>query len=353
MEERFSCGQNDDSFRSAVPATPELETTHVIRHCIAAVLTGFLATASTAQTAPAADWPARPLRLVVPYAPGGTSDTLGRLVAQHLQTALKQNVLVDNKGGGGGTIGSLQVAKAAPDGYTLVVSGIGSHVIAPVEIGSFNPMTDFTHIAMLGGPPLVLAVHPSLGVSSLRELIAYAQRTKGGYSWGSPGQGTHGHLIGELLAQRANIPHTHLAYKGAAPALQDLVAGQIPVTLTTYTSANAFIKSGQIKALALSSPRRLAELPDVPTFAELGYPDMVATTWFAISGPAGMPAAVVDKLNAEIRRGLKTPAARRQLAFESIQVEDLEAPAVNRFFRAELDRWVPLAQSVVRAKKTP
>lgn len=295
---------------------------------------------------PAEEWPAKPVRVVVPYAPGGTADTLGRLIAQHLQTALKQSFVVDNRAGGGGVIGSKQVAQSAPDGYTLVVSGIGSHVIAPVKNKSIDPMADFTHVALLGGPPTVLVVNSAVPVKSVRELLAHAQANKDGLSWGSPGQGTHGHLIGELFAQATRMNQTHISYKGAGPAVSDLVGGQIPAAFITWTSANAHVKSGKLRPLAISSAQRLADAPDLPTFAELGFPNLTATTWFSISGPAGMPPAVVDKLNAEIRRGLKTEAVRKQLEQEGIVTQDMDAPTFTRFVQSEIDRWAPLVRSL-------
>jgi tripartite-type tricarboxylate transporter receptor subunit TctC len=296
----------------------------------------------------AANWPERPVRLVVPYAAGGSADTLGRLVAAHLQTAFKQPFVVDNRAGGGGSIGSHAVAKAPPDGYTLVVSGIGSHVIAPVETKAYNPVTDFTHIAMFGGPPTAVCVHPSLGVRSVAELVAYARRSKDGVSWGSPGQGTHAHLLGELFWRTVNGANTHISYKGAAPAIADLVGGQIPAAFTTFTTANGQIRAGRIQCLAITAERRLAEYPALPTFAELGYPKLTATTWFSLSGPAGLPPAIVDKLNAEVRRGLQTPAARKTLAQEAIETQDWDPATFAAYVRSEVDRWQPLALAVAR-----
>jgi tripartite-type tricarboxylate transporter receptor subunit TctC len=295
---------------------------------------------------PVLDWPSKPTRIVVPYAAGGTSDTLGRLVAQTLQTALKQGFVVENKGGGGGVIGSQAVSKSAPDGYTLVVSGIGSHVIAPVGNKSMDPVNDFTHIAYLGGPPLVLVVHPSLPVHSIKELLTYSQNLKEGLSWGSPGIGTHGHLIGELFAKRTGMNQTHINYKGAAPAIADLIGNQIPATFTTYTSASAFIKSGKARALAITASKRLLDQPNIPTFTELGYPELASTTWFALSGPANMPAALVEKINQEVRRGLKTDVAIKQLAKENIETQDWDAASFSKFLRNEIDKWSPLAKSV-------
>ncbi len=305
-----------------------------------------LSTVTFAQAPTASDWPAKPVRIVVPYAPGGSSDTLGRMIAQQLQNNLKQTFVVENRAGGGGTLGSAQVAKMAPDGYNLVVSGIGSHVIAPVEIKAFHPMNDFTHVALLGGPPLALVVHPSVPANTVPEFIAYAKQLKDGLSWGSPGQGTHGHLVGELLAKQAQYPQTHISYKGAGPAVTDLVSGQIQAAVMTYSSANAFVKTGRLKALATTASKRLADIPNVPTFAELGYPGLTSITWFSLSGPPGMPPALVQKINEEVRRGLQAEAAQKQLAFESMETQDWDAATFTRYVAGEIERWTPLAQSI-------
>ena len=307
------------------------------------------ASAVCAQPADPADkWPLKPVRIVVPYAPGGTADTLGRSVALHLQTVFKQPFVVDNKGGGGGTIGSTSVAKAEPDGYTLVVSGIGSHVIAPVEIKSFNPMQDFSHIAMLGGPPAALVVNASVPAANLKEFIQYAQSLKDGLSWGSPGKGTHADLLGVLLAQQAHYRQTPVGYKGAGPAVADLLGGQIPAAFVTYRSASAFVKSGQLKALAITSSQRLADAPQIPTFAELGYPKLTSTTWFSLSGPAHMPPALVNKINAEVRRGLALPETRKLLEPEGIEIMDWNPQQVTQYMQSEITRWQPLVKSAQR-----
>ncbi|HYF18020.1 MAG TPA: tripartite tricarboxylate transporter substrate binding protein [Ramlibacter sp.] len=292
-------------------------------------------------------WPERPVRIVVPYAPGGSADTLGRLVALQLQNTLRQPFVTDNRAGAGGTVGSQQVSKAAPDGYTLVVSGIGSHVIAPVESKAYNPVTDFTHIAMLGGPPTALAVHPSVPASNLRELIAHLQREKD-VSWGSSGQGTHAHLLGELFWRTAGIAHTHIPYKGGSPAIADLVGGQIPAAFTTFTSANAQIQAGRLKCLAITAESRLPDYPSLPTFAEQGYGRLTAMTWFSLSGPPGMPAAIVDRLNAEVRRALRTEAARKVLVQEAIETRDWDPATFTNYVRSEVERWQPLVASLRR-----
>ena len=295
--------------------------------------------------------PQRPVKIVVPYAAGGSADTLGRLIADHLTGAFKQPFIIDNRGGAGGTLGSMAVAKAAPDGYTLVLSGIGSHVIAPVQLGNgMNPMKDFTHLALLGGPPTALVVNADLPIKDIKSFIAYVNVAPQGLSWGSPGLGTHAQLIGELFAASNKLNMVHIGYKGAGPAVMDLLAGQIQAGFMTLRSASSHIQSGKLRALAVTSGKRLKDHPGVPTFAELGYPKLTAITWFSFSGPAGMPKSIVNRLNAETRKGLQTPAIRSQMLAEDMETQDLDPDAFNAFFRAEIERWSPLVRSLQTPK---
>lgn len=312
----------------------------------------MLVVAAAALAAPIAgasaqDWPSKPVHIVVPYAPGGSSDTLGRLVAQGLSEKLGQQFVVENRSGGGGTVGSDQVAKADPDGYTLVVSGIGSHVVAPAINPSvaYDPMKDFTHIAVLGGPPAVLVAHPSLEVDTVQELVDLAKAGERRITYASPGAGTHGHLIGEALKKAAGIEMEHIPYRGAGEAMADLVAGHVPVGSMTLASAAEQIRAGALKGLAVTSPERLEQFPDLPTYAEAGYPDLVATTWFALSGPKGMPQDVVTKLNQAVIDVMATPEAKARLAQDAFTVEPLSPEEVTAFFQSEIDRWTPIAQA--------
>ena len=301
---------------------------------------------STARTVLAQEWPARPIRIVVPFLPGGGADTLGRLVAIHFTEQFKQNIVVENRAGAGGAIGSELVSKAPPDGYTLLISGIGSHVIAPaVSKTPYHPLNSFTHIALFGGPPAVLLVNNEVAAKNVREFVALSQATPGGLSWGSSGTGTHAHLIGELLREKSGANMVHISYKGGALAMTDVIGKQIPATLTALSSALPHLKAGRLRALATTSRQRLAELPDVPTFAEAGYPQLTAVTWFALSGPPGMPAGVVATLNTEVRRALHAPRARERLQTEGNEPNDLDASAFTQFVRAELERWTPLAKA--------
>ena len=210
-------------------------------------------------------WPAKPVKIVVPFAPGGTADTLGRVVAQKLGETYKQSFVIENRAGAGGVIGSEIVAKSAPDGYTLLVSGVASHCIAPAlaRIFPFDPLKDFTHIALFGGPPGVLAVNPSLPVHNLQEFIAYAKANPGQLAYGSPGNGTQGYLVAEHLKQLAGISMEHVPYRGASLAVADLIAGHVLVTSTTLSTASGQIRAGRARALAVTSAVRVADFPEL------------------------------------------------------------------------------------------
>jgi tripartite-type tricarboxylate transporter receptor subunit TctC len=293
-------------------------------------------------------WPDRPVRIVVPFTPGGSADTLGRIAAQKLGEALKQPFIVENRPGAGGVIGSELVAKAAPDGYLLGVSGVASHVIAPATSKvPFDPLTDFTHVALFGGPPIVLVASPALGARDLAAFVALAKAQPGALAYGSPGNGTNGHLVAELLQRQAGIRISHTPYKGAAPAMSDLLGGHIASASVTLATAGAHIRAGKVAALAISAAKRLEDYPEVPTFAERGYPELVATTWFGLSGPAGLPAEIVTLLNTEMRRILKLREVREKLRVEGIEPNDLDAKAFAEFVRGEAARWTPTARAAM------
>ena len=311
----------------------------MIRIALAAVLVAL------SQISFAQSWPARAVKIVVPFAPGGSADTLGRLVAQKLSEQLKANFVVENRSGAGGSIGSEIVSNAAPDGYTLVVSGVASHVIAPMlpQGTPYDPLRDFTHVALFGGPPSVLAVHPSVQAKDLREFVLLAKNKS--ISYGSPGNGTQGHLVAELFKQRARIDLVHVPYKGASGAVSDLIAGHIPAVSTTLTTAASQIRAGRARGLAISAASRLAEFPDIPTFAEMGYADLVATVWFSLSGPANLPADIVERLNAEVNRALEQQDVRERLKLEGIVPSRLTAKEFSAFVADELARWGPVVRA--------
>src|SRR5215470_13015296 len=228
----------------------------------------------------AEEWPLRPIKLIVPFSAGETADLLGRVFAQSLSDSLGQQVYVENRGGAGGMTASAQVARAEPDGYTLLVSGVASHVIAPAisRRPEYDPVRQFTHIAYFGGPPIVWVVHPSLGAGDLDQLLGRIRQASEAMSYGSPGVGTQGHLVAAYLAHKLNLRLAHVAYKGASPAMFDLIGGHIKLASVTWTTALPHIQAGAVRAIAATSKTRLAKFPAVSTFAELGFPDLVATT---------------------------------------------------------------------------
>ena len=308
------------------------------------VVTAALLFAAPAWAQP---YPVKPVRIIVPFAPGGSADTLGRIAAAKLTQSMGQNFVVENRPGAGGLVGSELASNSPPDGYTLVVSGIASHVIAPALAAKppFDPMKDFTHIALFGGPPAVFGVHPSLPAKDVKAFVALARSKPRELTYGSPGNGTQGHLMAELFRQRAKIDIVHVPYKGASIAVVDIVAGQIHAISTTLTTASAQIRAGRVRALAISSESRLADYPGVPTFRDAGYSDVVGTVWFSLSGPAGMPADVVSRLNGEVRKLLELPDVRERLRPDGILPNQLDPKAFSGYIIAELKRWGPIVRA--------
>jgi tripartite-type tricarboxylate transporter receptor subunit TctC len=300
--------------------------------------------------AQAADWPTKPVRIIVPFAPGGSADTLGRAFGDQLSTAFHQQFVVENRAGAGGLVGSQAVAQSDADGYTYVVSGIASHVIAPETTPNpgFDPVKDFTHVAYFGGPPIVMIVHPSLGVKSLKELLELAKKTNEPLGYVSPGAGTLGNLVAEYWASKQGIKFLHIPYKGAAQAITDLIGGHVKVGSMTFTTASSQIRGGNVIPLAVTSAKRLAEFPDLPTFKELGYPDMVATTWFSLSGPKALPNDIVQAVNREVEKAKDNPDLQKRLAVEAIQTEKMTPAEFTAFVGSELAKWGPVAKAVIK-----
>jgi len=311
----------------------------------------FLLLVFLAQTAFAQNvnnWPTKSVKIIVPYGAAGSSDTLGRIIAEQLSQVFKQSFIVENKPGAGGTIGADYVAKVAPDGYTFVISGIGSHVIAPFQFqNKYDPIKDFTHIAFLGGPPLALVVNPSLPITDLKSFIAFAKAQPNGIIYGSPGIGTHGNIIGQYFAESTNINLIHIGYKGGGTVVNDIAGGQLAAGIMTITSAKALILANKLRLIAVTSSKRLDNFPNTPTFAELGYPKLTSTTWFSVSGPVGLPKTLVDKLNQAINKSMQTPAAKEKLAFEDMEFQEMDVDQFNKFFLNEINTWGPIAKKVL------
>jgi tripartite-type tricarboxylate transporter receptor subunit TctC len=302
----------------------------------------FSFSVSSAQT-----WPAKPVKVIVPFAPGGTADTLGRLVSAKLAESFQQAFVVENRPGAGGALGSELVAKAAPDGYTLVVSGVASHVVAPALPRGvpYDPLRDFTHVALFGGPPAVLVVNPEVPAKTLGEFVALLKQHPNQYSYGSPGNGTHGQLVLELFKQLAHVSIQHVPYKGGSGPITDVMAGHIAAASTTLSTAAGQIHAGRARALAVSSGSRLPDYPDVPTYAEAGYKDLIATIWFGLSGPAGLPAPVVARVNTEVRKALEAPEVRERLRPEGIEPGRMDAAEFTAFIAEEIKRWAPVVRA--------
>ncbi len=320
---------------------------------VIAIGLGAAVLALSALASRADEWPSRPVRIVVPFAAGGAADTFGRLYADALSAAFGKQFYVENRTGAGGVIAQQEVARAQPDGYTLVVSGMPTQVIAPAmnKNAGFDPMRDFTHIAYFGGAPNALVVHPSLGVQSFAAFTARAKQDSNGLEYVSAGLGTVGNLVGEYLAAKAGIKLVHVAYKGGANAVLDLVAGNVKVGLLTYSSVSGQIGAGKIVPLAISSAARLPQMPNVPTLVELGYPEMVATTWFGLSGPAGLPADIVTKLNRACVEAMNRPQLRDLAAKQAVEAKPMTPAEVTQFFQSEIDKWQPVIARMAAAKQ--
>lgn len=295
--------------------------------------------AVSAQTATA--YPNKAIRMVIPFTPGGSADILGRSMAHELATAWGQSVVPENVAGAGGSIGADRVAKAAKDGYTLLMGHVGTLAITPSLYPKlpYDPIQSFTPVAWVARVPNVLVVHPSLPVTDLKSFIAYAKANPDKINYSSGGNGSAAHMTMSYLAQQTGLQMQHVPYKGTAPAVNDLVAGQVQALFTGIPAVLAQLKAGQIKAIAVSSPQRVAILPDVPTVAEAAIAGFEADQWYGIVGPAGMPKEVVAKLNAQINVSLQSPAILERLQSEGAQPMPSTPEAFGQLINKDLERW--------------
>lgn len=312
-----------------------------------AALALIFALATIASQAMAADpWPSRWVRFIVPYSAGGSGDTLARMVARHLSESLGQQFVVENRPGGGGIIGTQQFLAAAPDGYTIGMTNLSSLVLVPLinPKGSYNPSSDFTHISYIGGAPVVLTSSLAARVKTLPEFISYAKEPNKGFLFGTSGVGSDGHLVGEAIAISTGVKAVHIPYKSTPQAMTDIVGGQIPFTTFTLTTTAPFLRANSVTAIAVTTESRLESFPEIPTFKELGYPEMVGTTWFALAGPAKMPPEIVEKLNAAVVAAVNSPELRARFKQDGFVANPLSAKAFAKFVDDETARWKPIVE---------
>jgi tripartite-type tricarboxylate transporter receptor subunit TctC len=292
-------------------------------------------------------WPERPIRWIVNFPPGGAADTLSRALAESIGTKLSQPIVIENRPGAGGMVGADLVAKARGDAHIVLMSSAASHGIGPVLYPNvpYDPMADFTHIALVGTFASVLVVNPGVPAKDLGEFVALARGRPGGLAYGTGGNGTMNHLVGQILARAAGVELTHVPCRGSAPALADAIGGQIPAVMESLPIALPHLRAGRLRALGTSEATRDAALPDVPSFAESGYPAVQSTNWFGFSTAAGIPEAVVARWRAVIGAALAAPALRERFAAIGVRPGTMGPEEYTAFIRAELDRW----REVVRA----
>ncbi len=310
------------------------------------LMTGAVAAAMAPAALRAQSFPNGPIRLVVPFAPGGSTDLSARLVAEGLSQRLGASVVVETRPGAGATTGAQLVADAPPDGQTLVMSNIASHAISPSLYRNlrYDPVRSFTHIAMVITNPSAWVVKKDSGIGSLQDLVRMARARRGGLDMASSGSGSSNHLLIVRFCQTVGIEYTHVPFRGAGPAMTAVIAGQVPMMSDSLPSAAGHIRQGSVRAIAMSSERRHPSFPDVPTFKEQGF-DLVSTSWFALSGPAGMPAPVVERLHRETMAVISTPEARTRFAEMGGDPGEMSPEQFTSFVAEEVERWAPVVRA--------
>ncbi|WP_342728639.1 tripartite tricarboxylate transporter substrate binding protein [Bradyrhizobium sp. B097] len=319
------------------------------RRASSAFIVALAAMLAAALPARAADYPSRPIKLVVPYAAGGPTDVLGRIVGEYLGRDLKQVVVVENKAGAQGAIGAEAVARSDPDGYTLFVTAASIFVLNPLLYKKlpYDPARDFRLLSVITDAPMIMEVNPSVPAKTIAEFVAYAKKNPGKLNFGSAGTGGTVHLAGEMFKQMAGVEMTHVPYKGAGPALQDLLSGNIQLMFDTLGTALPPVKSGMLRALAVTSTERIPDLPDLPTIAESGYPDYAVSVWYGIAAPSKVPDEIADKIKASLDRALNDEAFRASLVrigFPPLRVKS--QAEIDRFVDTDRARWAGVVKAL-------
>ncbi len=312
-----------------------------------AVFLGAAAACAHAQAPKSAPYPVKPVRIIVGYAPGGATDIVGRLVAQKLTEATGQTFVVENRPGASASIASEMVARAAPDGYTLLIAATTSHSILPSLMAklSYDPQRDFAPVSALALSPLLLALHPSLPIRSVGELIKLARAQPGQLSFGAGGAGTPPHLAGELFKQMAGVEMLYVPYKGEAPAISDLIGGQISLIFSNVIAVLPQVQGGRLRGIAVTAPSRLPSLPALPTIAESGLPGFVVESWFGLVSTAGTPADVIARLNADTVRGVTQPDVRDRLAGQGLFVQTGTPAQLTALIQSEIVKWAKVIKA--------
>jgi len=313
----------------------------VVLTTLAAIATALIAALAFGQ----APYPNKPIKIIAPVQPGGGVDLVARTVADRLGKALGESIIVDNQSGGGGVVGSLATARAAPDGYTLMVGYVGTHGTNPaVRKLPYDAVKDFTPIAMVGGTPNILVVPPSLPVKTLQEFVRYAKANGGKLSYGSSGPGTLTHLAMEQLKVAADLDIVHVPYRGIGPAFLDILGGQTQAMFPGLAAALPHIKAGKVRALAITGTKRHPLVPEVPTFEESGYAGFDGVQWYGIVGPANLPPAIVKRLNEEINKLLESPDLRERLSGEALEPMPMSPEQFGRYMKDDIAKWSRLAK---------
>jgi len=296
------------------------------------------------------EWPSKPIKMLVPYGAGGAADVAARLFAEHLGQSFGQQFVVENRTGAGGLIGALALARSDPDGYTIGSGGMSVHVLAAAlsDNPGFDPVRDFNHIAFLGGAPSVIVAHPSIGVRTMQQMLAYARALPKEMPYVSSGTGTVGHIVFEYVVVKEKLNAVHVPYRAGSAAVVDLLAGRVTVGALNWATARQHIQAGTLIPLGVSSGKRLPQLPELPTLSELGYPDIVTTTWTMISGPLGMPRTIVEAINREVRAIAVKPALKKHFEDEGEEPRLMSPAELTDFVKAEVERWVPVVRSMVK-----
>jgi len=311
----------------------------------------IVASAALALPAPlralAETWPSKPSKLVVPYAPGGTTDVVGRVIGEYLGRQLGQNIVVENRPGKGATIGTAQVAKAAPDGYTLVMSNVAAQAVSPALYGDldYDPLRDFVHISLASLNPSVLVVHPTFPAKTLADYIAYARANPDKLAFATSGPGSSNHILGTMMGQVTGTRLVHVPYRGAGPAMQDTIAGVVPSMFDSLPSAAPHIKTGKVRALAISGEKRSPAFPDVPTMKESGYPALISYSCFGVSAPARTPVPIVERIAREMQVVLKLPEVVKRWQEIGADASTMTPAEYGAFVKAELEKWTPVVKA--------